>query len=635
MSEQVLLSKEIITRLGDFRSDPNDPEQMLSDMREMTEVLVSTNDLKQFKDDMTELFIKCMSQLTVQGPLIATLLAMISKANNEFPLFVVNKMVALLYTHISKGEILHAKLLLRSLAVMASAGALALHGEGGFEALIGELLSGAEGGAGSGFTYVQQACTYLLASAAPYMATLLVHSSNELALRCKSINQRVLSEWKSPFDTNGKHAVFNVNTIMLDDATQGPEDMACWDTLWEACHMARQIYDGEMAASGAVGVTAEDGLHVHSSSFTYPTCFLRPWTQIAEDMTKNFELAEVIADDEEADKAAAEGAPVEASIDSSPAEVVPVKEGGLLRFNPEDARSLSELLSSAQLEDTLAVSSNANIASTGKGLFSWLCAKFPIFDAETGPQAATCVNLSFFEKYFMSDIFRDIFFFFQPYIRDDGTHIGTVDQVALHQLAAFKLFPEDTTVHLEYLLIESMLLLIVQVPPACASGVYRIILELCKKNAKIPPAVAAVTGVLAQLFPAMDTSAWRAVTRWLSCHLTNSKLAWPYWDYWASEYSEAPTDGVHKAFMKLLVEQCSRAIPAQKLRAALPASLHDAIIEDFAPAASDMFGDSGGGSLAAVAKAVLQKVDSREDPDDLQEWLEEAHEGIDDALQVR
>ena len=95
------------------------------------------------------------------------------------------------------------------------------------------------------------------------------------------------------------------------------------------------------------------------------------------------------------------------------------------------------------------------------------------------------------EKYYMSDLFRDIFYFFQPYIRDDGTHIGTVDLMATHMLAAFKLFPEEPRVHLEYLLVETLLLLLVQVPPVNAVGLQRLLLELCKKAPKDIPSVLA------------------------------------------------------------------------------------------------------------------------------------------------
>ena len=632
VSEQVMLSKEIITRLGDFRSDSNDPEQMISDMREMAEVLVSTNDLKTFRDDMSELYVKCMSQLSIQGPLVATLLALMSKANNEFPAYVVGKMSTIFNNSVSKGDILNAKLLLRAFSVLASAGALAISGEGGFATLVETLLVAAEGRVGTpSISFVQQVSTYLLASSAPWLAAIVVHRCGALAARCREVFRGVLSGWKSPFDTNGRNAIFNVNTIMLEDPTQGPEDMACWDTLWEACNVADALFAGEETGSDPVGATTADGVHVHSSSFEYSSCFLRPWTKITEDMSKPFVLAEVSVDDvvdngatDGDDTAVANDPPVSSDVS------VPVAEGGLLRLLPESVHAISEILCSADLEDTLRATCGTSTKS------SWLCCKFPIFDAETGPQAATCVELSAFDKFFMADIFRDIFFLFQPYIRDDGAHIGTVEQIAIHLLATFKLFPEDSKVHLEYILIETLLLLLVQVPTVWGPAVTRLILDLCKKSAKIPPAVASVTGVLVQLFPAMDTSAWRGIALWLSSHLTNTKLAWPYWEHWGTEYASCESDSVHRAFMTDLVQHCERAVSSDRLRSALPASLHDAIHGEFSPELGDLFASTADTSepLVGVAHALLQKIDTREDPDDLQEWLEDSHDGVDDALQV-
>ena len=132
----------------------------------------------------------------------------------------------------------------------------------------------------------------------------------------------------------------------------------------------------------------------------------------------------------------------------------------------------------------------------------------------------------------------------------------------------------------------------------------------------------------------MDTSAWRCVTRWLSSHLTNTKLAWPYWDYWANDYADAAPDSVHVSFINLLIEHCSRAVPAQRLKNALPSAIQGAILDEFSPNLDSVFNTNDSTDpLSRVAKSLLQKIESREDPDDLQEWLEESHEGVDDALQ--
>lgn len=86
--------------------------------------------------------------------------------------------------------------------------------------------------------------------------------------------------------------------------------------------------------------------------------------------------------------------------------------------------------------------------------------------------------------------------------------------------------------------------------------------------------------------------------------------------------------------MNLLLEKCSRSVPAQTLRKALPEAVHGAIIDDFVPAAEPLFSGIGEDSMSRVARAVFQRIEQREDADELQEWLEDEHEGLDDSLQV-
>ena len=89
--------------------------------------------------------------------------------------------------------------------------------------------------------------------------------------------------------------------------------------------------------------------------------------------------------------------------------------------------------------------------------------------------------------------------------------------------------------------------------------------------------------------------------------------------------------------MNLLVEQCTRAVSSQRLETALPAGIHSAILCEYSPVCGDLFStdvDVSSNPIASIAHSVLKKVEEREDPDDLQEWLEETHEGVDDVLQV-
>lgn len=627
VSAEVMLAKELITRLGDFRVDENNIAEAVGVMEESAALFASQGDLVNFEDDMSQLFVKSLTHLPLQGPLISTLLAMIAKQNNSFPRVVVSKIFASMKAAIATADIVSAKIILRNLSVLVASGALALEGRGSFSELVDALLTSVEANTGAQLSVVQQAATYLLASAAPWFAATLVHRQSgdkTLATRCLKAFRNVLENWKSPYDVNGPYAVFHDESIAVADAASAPSGMGCWDTLWESCRVAADIFDGEFAATIAdmstSSVDTVEGRHVHSSSFEYPKCFLRPWTMASELLSAPYAAAALLTE---------EG-------DAAPAPVVEdvVVEGGLLRFDVDAVQDLKSLLSSDALETTIKLSRNMQSASECKGMAAWLCARYQIFSADTNPKAAVCFQLSLFEKYFITDLFRDLFIFFQPYIRDDGTHIGTVELMASHMLASFKLFNyKETEPNLEFLLVETLLELLTQSPPLNPAGVQRLFLDLCKKDPlKIPPAIASVTGVLAQMLPAMDTSSVRTVAAWLSAHLDNTKLAWPYWDYWCNDYVNATKDAAHRNFINLILDHCTRSCSHKKMVSALPVSVHSAIPVDFVPASGDLLTSSD--PLGAVARALKEKLEGKLEADDVLEWLEENHESLNDSLQV-
>ena len=43
------------------------------------------------------------------------------------------------------------------------------------------------------------------------------------------------------------------------------------------------------------------------------------------------------------------------------------------------------------------------------------------------------------------------------------------------------------------------------------------------------------TGILYNFLPEMDTNAARELSRWLTYHLVNTNMAWPYWEHWAND----------------------------------------------------------------------------------------------------
>lgn len=137
---------------------------------------------------------------------------------------------------------------------------------------------------------------------------------------------------------------------------------------------------------------------------------------------------------------------------------------------------------------------------------------------------------------------------------------------------------------------------------------------------------------MVQLLPAMDSNSVKEMSSWLSSHLINTKLSWPYWQAWSEEYSSttSPQDSVHKTFIRMLLEKCSRVTDEQKLKTSLPVSLHDAILSPFVPKTDPIFVinrdnmmNNKDMKLSKIAIELKQRINMREDQDDLMEWLED------------
>jgi hypothetical protein len=75
---------------------------------------------------------------------IATLLAVISKQNRDFPTVVLDKLCFIVTISMQEGDVLVAKLGLRCLACLASAQCLALDGDGGLSGVLAPLLEKVE-----------------------------------------------------------------------------------------------------------------------------------------------------------------------------------------------------------------------------------------------------------------------------------------------------------------------------------------------------------------------------------------------------------------------------------------------------------------------------------------------------------
>ena len=130
---------------------------------------------------------------------------------------------------------------------------------------------------------------------------------------------------------------------------------------------------------------------------------------------------------------------------------------------------------------------SGNNACQGYG--SWMSVRFNVFDEDISEECVKALtSLSFLELVTARDYFRSVLRFFEPFIRDDGTRVGSITLLCQHLLSVYQFFPDD--VHLEYVLIETLIMMIIQVPSWNPSLVERVILELCVQSPQIPSVLA-------------------------------------------------------------------------------------------------------------------------------------------------
>jgi hypothetical protein len=128
-----------------------------------------------------------------------------------------------------------------------------------------------------------------------------------------------------------------------------------------------------------------------------------------------------------------------------------------------------------------------NNSSGGYG--SWMAVRFNVFDEDISEDCVKALtSLTFLELVTARDYFRSVLRFFEPFIRDDGTRVGSIQLLCQHLLSVFQFFPADA--HLEYILLETLLMMVVQVPSLNHSLVERVVLELCVQAPQAPAVLA-------------------------------------------------------------------------------------------------------------------------------------------------
>lgn len=226
-----------------------------------------SGDLSRYPEDISNTFVKCFCQLTMQAPVIATLLSIIARSNREFIELVLQKTLTQFNASLKSGDVLVARNLFRVLSCLASTNTISLEGgvepnSSGFIDLIKLLCSIAEFEVFSISQYSigVEAAIFILSSCVPYYANLLHLSginnaeiaqlSSRISAICRAVapidENQTASCRASRYDVGGSHAVFHVSiegttppmcahdtTSVYTPQSTSPVGAVCWDSLWE------------------------------------------------------------------------------------------------------------------------------------------------------------------------------------------------------------------------------------------------------------------------------------------------------------------------------------------------------------------------------------------------------------------
>lgn len=392
------------------------------------------------------------------------------------------------------GDVIIARNHYRTFASLASSNSLAIDGcDGSFVHMTSIFLDEADKqmsqrSTGNPPSAGAQAIVYILASTIPYVAPALQKHGSEHSLatlsRLLSMCQAITSSWNSPFNVSGSHAVFHAtiegttspNVFALHGENIGnstpcqtyASGAVCWDSLWETCKVGEAILTA--LASG--------------SRFQPPACLVFPWTMQALD--GDF-AAPRTPTDAEAETKALESKSI-AILGSDTFLCVP--EEGLLRLASGLASPEFNLRCGPEVDYCMPSGLELKgCESSGYG--AWMSLRMNTLSSDYGENAVCAIsNLTFVELVYIRDYYRTVIRFFEPYIRDDGTRVGSFELMSKHLLCIQRMFSDS--MHLEYVLVETLLLMVIQVPSLNANLVQRLVLDLCRHAAPAVPQALAV-----------------------------------------------------------------------------------------------------------------------------------------------
>jgi len=562
------------------------------------QIFVEVGDLKQFPEELSTLFCKCLTKLSLQCPIISTLLALVFKSEPEFADLVVEKVKLALLGALTDDNVLTAKLALRALACLANCGMVPAVGEGSVAQVLTPLLDAAAAGGQSSGPLRPETSILLYLSAHTVVYFTALHDSEEgkaLLARAGAVFDAVLASYSSVFTAGGSQAIFHAYAAPVDNEgnelsneargvlSAGPPS-AAYDSLYDALRLAATTCRAGYAAASPVSPS-----------------LVCPWLSLGELL----------------------GGPNAGSFKGGD------HPGKLsLSVSSPFLEALNNVLASGAVGASLR--SPPHGAAIGSLASSWLFPRFAVLDSDCGPEVQALLQMPYEVRAMLVGYLADVLHFFEPVINDDGTHLGTNELLCKHLNSTQNLLHltkqtsgvDFSSISIMPLLIELLMQLTVELPADSgrAGKVFRVILELSRQHQGFAPLVAASVAQMYNSLGEMDATAMRLLAKWLSMHMINTQLAWPYWSAWVTDCEEEGVGSNKVLFCRLVVDHLGRALVGDTVRSNVPQQLHDAMPANPTPSAPSFAGQ--GHDLTPLYDAIFDLVDAKVEGDDLLTFLE-------------
>jgi|LauGreSBDMM110SN_4_FD.fasta_scaffold47324_3 hypothetical protein len=116
---------QLLTRLGDY-SQFQDGEDILTNIQSVSSLQLA--DIDAFVEELSDVYVEALSTLSMQNTIITMVIGILNTQKPDFTSKIVSKIINLLIKSLQENGIMKAKLLLRSLASLASCNCVSVDG---------------------------------------------------------------------------------------------------------------------------------------------------------------------------------------------------------------------------------------------------------------------------------------------------------------------------------------------------------------------------------------------------------------------------------------------------------------------------------------------------------------------------